>query len=342
MNPANYIKINVPGDGGCFFHSVAWLYKLNQLLSRAQRTNKKQIVSDISHKDIIKLSKTYRDLAIAWMKDNLDTWHHEIGLSLRQFIEIEILEDDNIDSVNDYIEKMKGITEYAGGSEVTAMGNVLETSIAIYTLNGNELQPVPNAKYTHPGSEDLMEIYHNTGSSSDPGSYHYEPLFRKTNLLDFGNIENLFQTYVKKKTKKDIKSHLHLNKVINFGGKEKDQTRQYRYKINSDKTFKDLRKILMEQMINPEKDIILYNGSPLTEEYNNFKLKDLGLTTGEGNESEWINDSISLLIDGTLFSGSRNKKKKTKRRGRGKTKVKSKARGKTKKKKKKKRGIRKN
>ena len=339
MDPSNYIKINVPGDGGCFFHSVAWLYKLNQLLSRAQRTNQKQIVSDISGKDIIELSKTYRKLAIDWMKNNLDTWHHrEIGLSLRQFIEIEILEDDNIDSVNDYIEKMKGITEYAGGSEVTAMGNVLETSIAIYTLNGNVLQPVPNAKYTHPDTDNLMEIYHNTGSSSNPGSYHYEPLFRKTNLLDFGSIENLFQTYVKKKTKKDIKSRLHLNKVVNFGGKEKNQTRHHRYKIRSDKTLKDLRKILMEQMINPEKDIILYNGSPLTEEYNDFKLKDLGLSTGEGNESGWINDTISLLIDGTLFSGSRNKKKKK----RTKKKKKTKRKPKTKKKLKTKRGKRKN
>ena len=339
MDPSNYIKINVPGDGGCFFHSVAWLYKLNQLLSRAQRTNQKQIVSDISGKDIIKLSKTYRELAIDWMEDNLDTWHHpEIGLSLRQFIEIEILEDDNIDSVNDYIEKMKDNAEYAGGSEVTAMGNVLETSIAIYTLNGNVLQPVPNAKYTHPDTDDLMEIYHNTGSSSNTGSYHYEPLFHKTNLLDFGRIENLFQTYVKKKTKKDIKSCLHLNKVVNFGGKEKNQTRQHRYKIRSDKTLKDLRKILMEQMINPKKDIILYNGSPLTEEYNDFKLKDLGLSIGEGNESGWINDTISLLIDGTLFSGSRNKKKKK----RTKKKKKTKRKPKTKKKSKIKRGKRKN
>ena len=106
----------------------------------------------------------------------------------------------------------------------------------------------------------------------------------------------------------------------------------------------------MEQMINPEKDIILYNGSPLTEEYNDFKLKDLGLSTGGGNESEWINDTISLLIDGTLFSGSRNKKKKKRTKRKKKTKRKSKVgrkpkvgrKSKAKKKSKTKRGKRRN
>ncbi len=167
MDPKDYIKIKVPGDGGCFFHSVSWLYKLNQLKRSSIRTNRTKTVSNISREDVIELSKNYRSMAIDWMRDNLDTWHHpEVGLSMRQLIEIEILEDEDEDlnTIDDYIEKMSDHEEYAGNLEVTAMGNVLETSIAIYTLSGNKLEPVPNAKYTHPDTDDLMEIYHIMGS----------------------------------------------------------------------------------------------------------------------------------------------------------------------------------
>ena len=338
MDPKDYIKIYVPGDGGCFFHSISWLYKLNQLKRSSIRTGNQKVVSNISREDIIELSKNYRNMAIDWMKESLDTWHHPVlGLSMRQLIEIEVLEDDNLDTIDDYLEKMRDHTEYAGNLEVTAMGNVLETSIVIYTLNGNKLQEIPNAKYTHPDTDDLMEIYHNVGEGVESGVYHYEPLYRKTDLLDFGNIDNLFETYVKKKTEKDVKSYLHVNKVIDFGGKEDNQTVKHRYKVSGDAKFKDLRKILTKRMINPDKDVILFNGSPLTEEYNDFRLKDLGLSTGEGNESKWINDTISLLIDGTLFSGSRKKKTQKRKKNskkRKKTKTKKQKKTKTKKKKK--------
>ena len=337
MDPKDYIKIYVPGDGGCFFHSISWLYKLNQLKRSSIRTGNQKVVSNISREDVIELSKNYRTMAIDWMEESLDTWHHPIlGLSMRQLIEIEVLEDDDLDTIDDYLDKMRDHTEYAGNLEVTAMGNVLETSIVIYTLNGNKLQGVPNAKYTHPDTDDLMEIYHNVGEGVGEGLYHYEPLYRKTDLLDFGNIDNLFETYVKKKTEKDVKSYLHVNKVIDFRGKEDNQTVKHRYKVSGDAKFKDLKKILNKRMINPDKDVILFNGSPLTEEYNDFRLKDLGLSTGKGNESKWINDTISLLIDGSLFSASRKKNKKNKKSKKKKSKKKkskkTKKRGQTKKK----------
>ena len=91
MDPSKFIKISVPGDGGCFFHSISWLYKLNQLKRSSIRTNRQKVVSNISREDVIELSKNYRNMAIDWIRENLDAWHHpEIGLSMRELIEIEV------------------------------------------------------------------------------------------------------------------------------------------------------------------------------------------------------------------------------------------------------------
>ena len=121
------------------------------------------------------------------MKQNLDQWYHpEIELSLRQLIEIEVDEDDTVNSVNDYLQKMRDREEYAGNLEVTAMGNVLQTSIEILTLTNSKLVPVQNAKYTHPDSTETLYIYHNVGEGVGTKSRHYEPLFSFSSLLDFG------------------------------------------------------------------------------------------------------------------------------------------------------------
>jgi len=331
MDPSKFIKIPVPGDGGCFYHSISWLYTLKKLLDRARRTDRKQVVSNISRDDVIELSKNYRDLSIDWMKENLDKWHHPvIGLSLRQLIEIEVDEDPTLNSVNDYLQKMRDYEEYAGNLEVTAMGNVLQTSIEILTLNDSKLVTVPNAKYTHPDSDEILYVYHNVGEGVSEGLRHYEPLFSVTNLLDFGNIRNLHETYIKKKGKKksdNINSILTLNKIISFGGKEPDQKRSHKYKIESSVKLKDFKKSIKKHMIT-ENDMLIYDGNPLTELYDDFKLKDLGLIVGPGNESGWINDTITLMINGSMFSSSKKKrksKKKTKRKSKNKSKRKSKS-----------------
>lgn len=77
-----------------------------------------------------------------------------------------------------------------------------------------------------------------------------------------------------------------------------------------------------------ENDMLIYDGNPLTELYDDFKLKDLGLIVGPGNESGWINDTITLMINGSMFSSSKKKrksKKKTKRKSKNKSKRKSKS-----------------
>ena len=331
MDPSKFIKIPVPGDGGCFYHSISWLYTLKKLLDRARRTDRKQVVSNISRDDVIELSKNYRDLSIDWMKENLDKWHHPvIGLSLRQLIEIEVDEDPTVNSVNDYLHKMGDYEEHAGNLEVTAMGNVLQTSIEILTINNSKLVTVPNAKYTHPDSDEILYVYHNVGEGVEEGVRHYEPLFSVTSLLDFGNIENLHETYIKKKSKKkstDINSILTLNKIISFGGKEPDQKRSHKYKLESSVKLKDFKKSIQKHMMT-ENDMLIYDGNPLTELYDDFKLKDLGLIVGPGNESGWINDTITLMINGSMFSSSKKKrksKKKTKRKSKKKTKRKSKS-----------------
>ena len=335
MDPSKFVKVPVPGDGGCFFHSISWLYRLNKLLDRGRRTNTKQVVSKISREDVIEKSKSYRDLAIDWMKENLDKWHHpEIELSLRQLIEIEVDEDPTINSVNDYLQKMRDFEEYAGNLEVTAMGNVLQTSIEILTIKNSKLVPVQNAKYTHPDSDEILYIYHNVGEGVSDGCRHYEPLFSVNSLLDFGKIHNLHETYIKKKSKtksNEINSILTLNKIVSFGGKEPDQKRNHRYKLESSVKLKDFKKSIKKHMVT-ENDILIYNGNPLTELYDDFQLKDLGFLVGEGNESGWINDTITLMINGSVFSSSKKKTKRKSKKKSSKRKTKKK-KNKTKKKK---------
>ena len=125
-------------------------------------------------------------------------------------------------------------------------------------------------------------------------------------------IHNLHETYIKKKSKKnseDINSILTLNKIISFGGKEPDQKRSHRYKLESSVKLKDFKKSIQKHMMT-ENDILIYDGNPLNESYDDYQFKDLGFLVGEGNESGWINDTITLMINGSLFSSSRKKTKR--------------------------------
>ena len=124
---SDFHHISVPGDGTCFFHSIAIILALEKGSFTEPKFSSK-LKQD---------SKKIRLSVVRWLKKNLDYRIKGIGLTIEDEINDEIENDGNgnYSSINEYLNYMKTDGAYAGQIEMYALSNILKRSIRTYIKN---------------------------------------------------------------------------------------------------------------------------------------------------------------------------------------------------------------
>ena len=136
MKLSDFHLLNVPGDGGCFFHSIVTILDVDKNPDKyKQKFN------------LRKESFNMRKRCISWLKKNLNYKIKGTGLSIRHEIddavneEIRLSEENNRDphytTINEYLTYMLDDSSYAGQIEIYATAELLKRNIRVYTSEGN-------------------------------------------------------------------------------------------------------------------------------------------------------------------------------------------------------------
>tara|TARA_Y100000817_G_scaffold244591_1_gene196544 strand:- start:3155 stop:3835 length:681 start_codon:yes stop_codon:yes gene_type:complete len=212
MKRSDFNYGSVPGDGACFFHSVALI-----LILEDQKKIKRNENSQETNKKRNKLAKKIRRDCIHWLKQNLDYTIPQLGRTIGEEIQDEV--DDciqrytinpndcraNYKTIKEYLTYMKKPKSWAGQIEIYALSYNLGRSIRVFTdkgkgkLKNSGLGFMINSK---PDILDDIHLFHNSGTKNS-NEYHFDALFpkKKAKLL----TEKL-PSMKRKKTKRRTKS----------------------------------------------------------------------------------------------------------------------------------------
>jgi len=195
MKLKDFYHLSVPGDGDCFFHSIASVlhFEKNPVLKHTKDPKK---VKNIKF-NLGKESKAIRRSVVDWLKNNLDYVVKGIGLTIRMEIE-EVVQneknrvegkdiDPNYTTIDEYINFMNKGGTYAGQIEIYAICELLQRNLRVFTSKnandhnerlkniglGYELKDLSYS--TLPSSKDIY-LYHNFGKGVSDGKHHFEPL----------------------------------------------------------------------------------------------------------------------------------------------------------------------
>jgi hypothetical protein len=196
MKLKDFYHLSVPGDGDCFFHSIASIlhFEKNPVLKHTKDHKK---IKNIQF-NLGKESMALRRRVVDWLKNNLDYVVKGIGLTIRMEIEeavqneVDTAEENDRDpaytTVDEYLEYMGKGGTYAGQIEIYAVCELLQRNLRVFTsknpkdqnerLNniglGYELKDLSYS--TLPSSKDIY-LYHNFGKKGvTKGRHHFEPL----------------------------------------------------------------------------------------------------------------------------------------------------------------------
>jgi len=169
-----YTKVNVVGDGSCYFHAVTGYIELDK--------NAKKLKGDKKYTYFRKGNASrLRKQVVAWLRNNLD-YKLTNGLTIRDDINDAITVDSKLDSISDYLQHMSKPGAYAGQIEITATANILNRSIRTFTRRGSTLHNV-GLGYELKGAKGTIHLYHNIGTTKHAGLHHFEILYPKSNAL---------------------------------------------------------------------------------------------------------------------------------------------------------------
>ena len=175
MKYEDFNHTTVPGDGSCFFHSLATIILVDET---GEYPNKHSVKTK---------AKLLRKECIKWLQNNLDYKVKGTGLTIRSEIEedLEYNENQINETIKDYLNYMKTSDGYAGQIEIYAMANILNRSIRVYIHNKDKFSN-SGLGYQLNTKKDIMKdifIYHNLRDRIDkPGLHHFDPLYPKVKL----------------------------------------------------------------------------------------------------------------------------------------------------------------
>jgi len=175
MKYSDFIHMSVPGDGSCFFHSVAQI-----LILEGPPIPLKQTM-DTTNKNREKLARSLRKRCVEWLSHHLDYRIKEIGLTIEDEIKEEVNNSNKYNTVEQYLSFMRKKDAYAGQIEIYAISNLLQRNIRVYIHNKGKFSNVGLGYQINNQKNDIY-LYHNLGKTKSKGLHHFEPLYLKPKL----------------------------------------------------------------------------------------------------------------------------------------------------------------
>ena len=126
---SKFTKVNVAGDGSCFFHAVSGFLEMEKLIKNKKTYYKKGNAKDLRKK------------IVNWLRNNLN-FKYPNGLTIKDDIDDELQYNPNLHSIADYLQYMSKESSYAGQIEITAAANILKRSVRVYILKNGRYRNV--------------------------------------------------------------------------------------------------------------------------------------------------------------------------------------------------------
>ena len=190
---SKFKKVNVAGDGACYFHAVVGFLDMERLVKDKKTYYKKGLDKEASD---------LRKKVVTWLRNNL-TFQYENGLTIQDDIEDEIRNNPKIQSINDYLRDMSRPSAYAGQIEITATANILKRNIRVFIKKQGEYSNVGLGYEINQSKDKDITLFHNMGTSKGSGKHHFEILFptSKAQVVTKTNYDKL-RSKVKYKMKR--------------------------------------------------------------------------------------------------------------------------------------------
>ena len=169
-NMSKYTKVDVLGDGACYFHAVTGFLEMEKLV----KDKKTYYKGTYDTKE-----KALRKRVVNWLRNNLN-FQYENGLTVKDDIEDEIRNNSKLNSIPDYLQDMSKNSSYAGQIEITATANLLKRSIRVYIMKNGTYSNVGLGYEISKSTSKDITLFHNLGSGKAKGSHHFEILFPKS------------------------------------------------------------------------------------------------------------------------------------------------------------------
>ena len=183
MKKSDFIYSSVPGDGACFFHSIAFI-----LTIEGPNQVKKNETLAQTDKRRDKLARKLRRECVGWLEQNLDYTIPQLGRTIGQEIQEEV---DNCIATNncnkyktipEYLTYMGKHKSYAGQIEIYALSHKFGRSIRVFTEDKGKYKTSGLGFMIglNPDPMDDIHIFHNSGNKNlKPNEYHFDALFPK-------------------------------------------------------------------------------------------------------------------------------------------------------------------
>lgn len=158
-------KVNVPGDGSCYFHAVSGFLEMEKLVKDGKTYYKKGDAS------------TLRKRVVSWLRNNLD-YRMPSGLTIRDDILDDVLNNHAVKdkTIQGYLTHMLEEDSYAGQIEITATANLLKRNIRVYVLDKQTYRNIGFGFQINSKAKNDIFIYHNMKRGKSDGD-HFEILF---------------------------------------------------------------------------------------------------------------------------------------------------------------------
>ena len=165
MKYSDFIHMSSPGDGSCFFHSIATIVLIDE--NKFTKQNRE------------KLAWSLRKQCVEWLSNNLYYRIKQIGLTIEDEIKEEVKNSNKYNTVKQYLSFMRKKHAYAGQIEIYAISNILQRNVRVYIHNKRKFSNVGLGYQINNKKNDVF-LYHNLGKTKSKGSHHFEPLYLKS------------------------------------------------------------------------------------------------------------------------------------------------------------------
>ena len=189
---SKYTKVDVAGDGACYFHAVTGFLEMEKLVKDKKTYYKGEYDTK---------AKALRKRVVNWLRNNLN-FQYENGLTIKDDIEDEIRNNSKLNSISDYLQHMSKNSSYAGQIEITATANLLKRSIRVYIMKNGTYSNVGLGYEIGKSKSKDISLFHNLKPGKSKGN-HFEILFPKSK----GEVVPKSQYTKSKKTKSKKTKH---------------------------------------------------------------------------------------------------------------------------------------